>query len=215
MNENMVFSDEELEMLGARTLDVLLEAIEAGDGDKAAKLAKRMYAEFQGMHDFYRDWLTDLFSHIGWEFGDKTLASAMEGTVARFTRRLGPRYQGKSPRRRMEVLCAGLRGHLQPMKIEEDDEKFTIISEVCGSGGRQVKDGMYEGPEGLLKVKEPQPMSFNRPDFPVYCVHCYFANSAPLNEDGSPMFICEPAEDIGNQACRMIIHKKGVWAEES
>lgn len=215
MNEERLFTDEELEAMGARTLDVLLEAIEAGDGEKAEGLAKRMYAEFLGMHDFYRDWLTDLFSHVGREFGDETLARAMEETMARFSRRLGPRYHGKSPRRRMEILMTGLRGHLQPLKIEEDNEKFILTPVVCASGGRQIMDGLYDEPEGLLRVKEPQPMTFNQPEFPVYCVHCYFGNYVPLNEDGSPMFICEPSADPGHQPCRLTIEKKGVWVEES
>jgi len=212
MSDKRVFTREELHALGARTLDVLLDAIESGDSKASAKLAKRMYAEFQGMHDFYRDWLTDVFSYIGKKYGDKGLSEAMEETVNRFTRRLTERYEGKAPRRRLEVLMAGLRGHLQPMTVEEDDEQFTIISGLCGSGGRQVKDGLYDRPEGLLRVREPQAMTFGRPDFPVYCVHCYFANHAPLNEDGSPMFVCEPGANPGHDPCRMIIEKKGVWA---
>jgi hypothetical protein len=213
MSEKKLFSQEELDAMGARTLDLLLKAIESGDREGSANLAKRMYAEFLGMHDFYRDWLTDLFSHVGRRYGDEDLSQAMQDTVRRFTRRLRERYEGKTPRRRMEVLLAGLRGHLHPMKIVEDDEKFTLICDVCGSGGRQILDGLYDGPDGLLRVKEPQAMTFGRPDFPVYCVHCYFANEAPLNEDGSPMFVCEPSVNPGHEPCRITIEKKGVWAE--
>ena len=119
MSKERLFTDEELEAMGTRTLDTLLEAIEGGDGEKAAKLAKSMYAEFLGMHDFYRDWLTDLFSHIGREFGEEPLAKAMEKTMVRFSQRLGPRYHGKSPRRRMEVLMTGLRGHLHSLLLQQ------------------------------------------------------------------------------------------------
>jgi hypothetical protein len=214
MRKKRVFTQQELDALGARTLDLLLEAIESGDRQASSTLAKRMYAEFLGMHDFYRDWLTDLFSHVGKRYGDEGLSQAMEETVNRFSRRLSERYKGKPPRRRMEVLMAGLRGHLHPIRVVEDDEKFTLMCDVCGSGGRQIRDGLYDTPEGLLRVKEPQAMTFNRPDFPVYCVHCYFANDAPLHEDGSPMFVCEPSTNPGYEPCRITIEKKGVWIEE-
>jgi hypothetical protein len=166
------------------------------------------------MHDFYRDWVTDVFSLIGRKYGDDDLSQAMQETVNRFSRRLKARYEGKSPRRRMEILLAGLRGHLHPMKVEEDDERFTIMCDVCPSGGRQVLDGLYEGPDGLLKVMAPQEMTFGQRDFPVYCIHCHFANQAPLHEDGSPMMVCEPSPDPGREPCRLSIEKKGVWLNE-
>ena len=46
MDKNKVFSQEELEAMGARTLDLLQESIEAGDKEMAKKLAQRMYNEF-------------------------------------------------------------------------------------------------------------------------------------------------------------------------
>jgi hypothetical protein len=50
--------------------------------------------------------------------------------------------------------------------------------------------------------------TFGRPHFPVYCAHCYFANHAPLNKNGSPMFVYEPPSDPGHEPCGIIIEKK-------
>ena len=52
---NRVFTQEELEEMGKRTIDLLTEAIEAGDKERAKKLAGRMYREFSAMHDLYVD----------------------------------------------------------------------------------------------------------------------------------------------------------------
>jgi hypothetical protein len=204
-----IFEDEELKAMGQRTLDVLLEAIGSGDQEAVVNLSKRMYAEFSAMHDLYRDWLTHTLSLIGRKYGDEALAEALRETVAGFTRRLAPRYEGKSLRRKVEILMAGLRGHLEPFKVEEDDEKITITPVVCGSGQRQIQQGRYEGPEGFLKIKKPQPMTFGRADFPVYCAHCYFQNVVPMGSGGDALFITEPAEKIGEGTCRVTIYKAG------
>jgi hypothetical protein len=66
-------------------------------------------------------------------------------------------------------------------------------------------------PEKGLLITSP---TFGRPDFPAYCVHCYFANHAPLNKNGSPMFVYEPPSDPGHEPWGIIIEKKDICAEE-
>jgi hypothetical protein len=166
-----------------------------------------MYAEFGAMHDLYRDWVTHLLTFIGRRFGDETLHAALEETVGAFTRRLGQRYAGKGTKRKMEILAAGLRGHLQPFEVSEEADQIIITAPVCGSGGRLIKDGGYEPPDGFLKIEKPQPMTFNRPNFPVYCAHCYFQNVSPAEPGGDPLFITEPAEEVGDGPCRVRVPK--------
>jgi len=203
-----VFTDEELRALGARTLDLLEAAIDAGDAAGAKALARRMYGEFGGMHDLYRDWITDLLTYIGRRDGDAALADALATTVGRFTTRLGRRYAGKPFRRRVEMLAAGLRGHLQPMTLEEDAEKVTIVMPLCGSGGRLVREGAYDRPDGFLRVHRAQAMTFGREDFPVYCAHCHFQNVSPAVPGGPPLFVTEPAARLGAEPCRCVVPKE-------
>jgi hypothetical protein len=207
MGEDKLFNREELETMGKRTLDLLLEKLENGEINKAKTLTQQMYNEFLGMHDLYRDWLTHVFTFIGQHFGDDALREAMEETVAGYTLRLGKRYAGKSKRRQIEMLLAGLRGHLQSFDIEEDNEKLTVTPNPCGSGGRLVNDGGYDPPCNFLKIKRPQPMTFNREDFPAYCAHCYFQNISPVEPGGKPLFKTEPSQDLGKTPCRITIYK--------
>lgn len=206
--KNTNLDREELESLGRRTLDQLISAIEENDRKRSEKLARRMYQEFLGMHDLYRDWLTDLFSFIGRKYGDEVLSESMETTVAHMTNRLAPFYEGKSAEDRIRILAAGLRGHLHAFEVQEDEEKFTIIAHCCGSGGRLITEGKYEAPHHFLKVEKPQEMTFHRPDFPVYCIHCWFQNLSPAGESGEPLFITEPAENPGVEPCRIYLYKK-------
>ena len=210
MSSERIFTQEELEAMGMRTLDLLQASIDAGDKEKAKQLSQRMYSEFLGMHDLYRDWITHLLTFIGKRYGDKVLYEALEETVGGSTARLGKRYANKSIRQKIAMLVAGLRGHLQPLKIEEDDEKVTISGVPggpCGSGGRLVLDGAYDPPCNFLKIQKAQPMSFNRPDFPVYCAHCHFQNILPTEPGGEPLFITEPADKLGEEPCHMYFYK--------
>jgi hypothetical protein len=208
MGQERIFTPEELEAVGARTLDLLQSSIEKGDKETARNLSQRMYNEFLGMHDFYRDWVTALLTFIGKRYGDEVLYAALRETVGDYTTRLNKRYANKSIRRKMEILVAGLRGHLHPLKVEEDDEKFIITSHPCGSGGRLVQEGAYGPPGNFLKVKKPQPMTFQRSDFPVYCAHCYLQNISPTEPGGPPLFVTEPAQDLGKASCRMYFYKR-------
>lgn len=202
-----IFSEEELKVMGQLTLDLLQNSIENDEKENALKLSRRMYNEFLAMHDLYRDWITHLLTFIGKRYGDKVLYESLEETVGDFTRRLASRYEGKSARKKIEMLYAGLRGHLQPIKIEEDGEKIIITSEICGSGGRLVKEGAYSPQGDFLRIEKPQPMTFNQPNFPVYCAHCYFQNNTLIEPDEKPLFITEPSSDPGNQPCRIYIYK--------
>ena len=209
MNDKRLFTDQELKALGQRTLDLLVDALDNGENENAKKLARRMYNEFLGMHDLYRDWVTHLLTFIGERYGDDVLAEAMQETVSGYTQRLAQHYADKDTQSKIAILLAGFRGHLQPFDIEEDDEKLTITPRPCGSGGRLIQDGGYRPPCSFLKIKRPQPMTFNRSDFPVYCAHCHFQNISPIATGKEPLFFTEPSEDPGNLPCRIFIYKKG------
>jgi hypothetical protein len=207
MTDKRLFTDEELKTLGQRTLDLLNDALDRGETAEAKKLARRTYSEFLGMHDLYRDWVTQLLTFIGERYGDDVLADALQETVGGYTRRLAKHYAGKDTRSKIAILLAGFRGHLQPFEIEEDDKKLTITPKPCGSGGRLIQDGGYQAPCNFLKIKKPQPMTFNRPEFPVYCAHCHFQNITPIADGGDSLFLTEPSAEPGDLPCRIYIYK--------
>ena len=80
MSERL-FSEEEIREMGKRTVDRLTEAIDAGDAEQAKKIAQRMYNEFLGMHDLYRNWTTATLSEVGKRFGDEVLEEVMMAGV--------------------------------------------------------------------------------------------------------------------------------------
>ena len=106
------FSEEEIREMGKRTVDRLTEAIDAGEAEQAKKIANRMYNEFLGMHDLYRNWTTATLSEVGKRFGDEVLEEIMtEGVKAWWLPNLEkmPHAPQDLPRK-IKMFVAGLRG---------------------------------------------------------------------------------------------------------
>lgn len=204
-----LFSENELREMGKRSVDRLTEAIEAGDSEAAKRISQRMYNEFLSMHDLYRNWTTAMLSEIGRRFGDEALDEIMTaGVKAWWLPNLDKMPQGadKLPQR-IKMFVAGLRGHLQPMEITEDADKIVIQMQPCGSGGRLVLEGRYDGPDSFLKVEKPQRMTYNRANFPVYCAHEPPMELVDIEKNGKPFVVVEPAAVLGKQHCSFIIYK--------
>ena len=139
--------------------------------------------------------------------GDEAVFDALHGSLSHYAN-YAKEYRKHDVRRQVQMLAAGLRGHLNPLEIEEDDEKVTIMMKPCGSGGRAILNGYYEGPpKDFLKVKKPQIMTFGRDDFPVYCCHCAFQGIIPIETEGLPTWVTVPSEKLGEEPCKFIIYK--------
>jgi hypothetical protein len=209
MTQKRLFTEEELKELTKTGLQQILEAVKAGDPEKADEVIRRVHGEYQRTHDLYRDWITALLSFIGRRYGDEVLREAYEES---FTPALKPVMerllkQGLT-RAAIEGIAAALRGHLGAYaKIEEDNEKLTFHM-PCPSGGSLMNEGRYEPPFNFMKVKKAQPMTYGRADFPVYCVHCTFQDSLPIDWFGRPLWLMDPAEEIGKVPCLRYVYKK-------
>ena len=109
-----IFSDDELREMGRRSLDRVLEAIDAGDPEEAKRLAQRMSNEFVSMHDLYRDWITGTLSEVGRRFGDETLESGMTAGIDSWWTPMAQKLAAEPDdfARKVKMFVAGLRGHL-------------------------------------------------------------------------------------------------------
>ncbi len=170
MDQNRIFTDEELKEMSRRTLDVLQEAIEKGDMAKAKELAQRMYEEFNYLHDGYGIWVTGLQSYIYRNYGIDEVEKAEREAHSIEAKIVFKPLENADFRTKVASMAKAMRGHLQPLSIVEDDEKVLITMKPCGSGERIILSGGYEA--GLARVKEPHRITYGMKDFPIYCVHC-------------------------------------------
>jgi hypothetical protein len=206
-----ILGQNEIAEMEKLSVDRVIEAIEAGDKDNAKKMARRMYNEFLSMHDLYRNWAAATLSFIGDRFGDTVLEEAMDaGVKSWWLPNLEKMPQGEdaaSLKARVKMFVAGLRAHLMPLHIEEDDEKIVLQMRPCGSGGRLVLEGKYDGPDGLRTLKGKQLLTYGRETFPVYCAHEPIMELQDIKANGAPFVVIEPAAEIGKQHCNFIIYK--------
>ena len=190
METQRVFTDKELAALGMSRLTLAKEAIRRGDKEGAEKLVQSIYDEFMVAHDLYRDWVTDILSEIGRQFGDKKLHEIMLKTVRNYMMPLGELFK-KGFKACVEATAAIWRAHFSEFELKEDDEKVTFFLKPCGSGGRQLRDGKYRPPLGLLRIKKPQVMTGQSKDCPVYCAHCVSMTEVMLDEKMDFVYVAE------------------------
>jgi hypothetical protein len=205
MSGNRLFSDDELRDMERRTLDVAQEAIEKGDKQKSKELVQRMYDEFNHLHDGAMFWITGLLTYIYQNYGidaveqAERFAHTIEGKTV-----FKPR-DGMDLRETVQSLAKGLRGHLQPLTIEEDDEKILITMKPCGSGERIIEKGGYEA--GFARVQDPHPITWGMKNFPMYCVHCPVMEMLSIENTGQLQPVHLVSEPMRHGFCHFAFYK--------
>lgn len=205
---NTVFTQQELEEMGTRTLDLLTEAIKNADTEQAKNLATQMYNEFSSMHHLYVDWTAGLMDYLYTNYGEDALYQALRKVIGASAEPMIGLWGMLDFRARVQVLATVLRGHLEPMKVEEDDEKACIFMQPCGSGQRLCERGGYKAPRNLTMIQKPHPMTWDRTDFPVYCTHSPVGEILSIELLGYPAIVAHPPEKVAREeACGYCIYK--------
>jgi len=207
MTENRIFTDQELKEMGARTLDLVFEAIDAGDKEKAKALAGRMKQEFNYLHDGYMFWVSGLLTYIYKNYGIEAVEKAEREAHTAEAKVVFKPPEKTDIRSRVEHLAGGLRGHMQPITIVETDKTISLSMKPCGSGERILQKDGYSPEVGLARVKEPHRITWGMKDFPMYCVHCPLMEALELENTGKFGAVHIVTEPMGNGACEFVFFK--------
>ncbi len=207
MNSKRVFTDKELKEMGTRTLDLVMEAIDAGNKEKARELVNRMHQEYNHLHDGYMFWVSGLLTYIYKNYGIDAVEEA-----EREAHTIEAKVVFKPPektdfRSRVEHLAKSLRGHMQPITIKEDDEKVSLTMRPCGSGERIIQKDGYKPEVGLSRVKEPHRITWGMKDFPIYCVHCPVMETLDIENTGNFGSVHLVTEPIYRDSCQFVFYK--------
>jgi hypothetical protein len=206
MQTDRVFTEEELKEMSGKTLDGALAAIESSEKEKAKELCNRMYQEFTSMHDIYMHMVTGLFTEIYRKYGVEALEQIERGTFKASNQKLAKLFGALDLREKVKTFLHILRGHLQPVTVEEDDEKICLTMKPCGSGQRLVEQRAYKPPLNYEVIQEPHDITWGMPEFPIYCTHEPVLEMLAM-ESGSPISVCFPAEKPATEPCRFCFYK--------
>ncbi len=214
----MIFTKAQLKALATPYPDRIAQRIRKKDTAGALALTREMAGSRIFLHDFFADSCTVLWSFVGEQFGEETIEPMFRYVFAQSAERqffdaasaqvlpyLSVYLLAKSWRAHS---CFAAGDHPGQFSITEDDEKFTFHLHPCGSGLRLWQRGWYEPEAGGRLSRKPWKWTYNRKDFPYYCIHCPFLNEILPYESGygALLWPVDPPQSA-NDACAWHVYK--------
>ncbi|MEK7370657.1 MAG: hypothetical protein AAB265_04300, partial [candidate division NC10 bacterium] len=149
-----------------------VRALEAGDAARArACVDEKEQRQYVPLHDRLIFFMAEVFGHVLAELGPDGLhrfhLGSAEGQRQGFE---GWERMGAAAFARASAFL--LKQHMGGVEVREDEEKFTFVQSLCGSGGRLQLRGAYTGPGALPFVPGPAAVTAGEERLPVYCSHC-------------------------------------------
>jgi len=146
--------------------------VDAGDLDGAKRLAAEHAAAARDRHDWYRDWVSSLLSHVYRTHGVDGLERCLRYSSEKGWMPWMMEDVTHDPATRLREWTRLLAvGNFATLTIEEDDEKFVIVQQPCGSCGRQDDHNRGQPPWNLAVVEERHPITFCEGDVSAYRTH--------------------------------------------
>jgi hypothetical protein len=204
-----MLSDADIEKMRTPLWEQARAAFQDGRNDDGSALLDKAVDQWGSLKDYSINWITSLLTFIGEELGEDGVERALRKTGDEFVR---PRRDtgtdwGSLPASvRAKVIARAMLGNMGAVDFEEDDEKI-LLSFQCGTGGRLIDEGRYEGDTAYLTLREKSGRTFMRDELPVYCAHCSVNNEMqPVEWGGAPTSIEHPPERKG-EPCVHHIYK--------
>ncbi len=128
--------------IGKSTWVKLQEAITAGETDEALKLAKYFQTEDKDVHDLSCDWAYANHDYVARNFGEEEIPKMLRFAIsiinAGVFKGMGKLTLEELVIRYAEVARAHWSGpgEVGSCTIKEDEEKYVMTFDPCGSGGR-------------------------------------------------------------------------------
>lgn len=209
------------ETLGKPTHLLAEEAIDAGRYEEAKQLTRTAHDEFKSLHDLYCDWMWDMLSKIAERFGEAEVYSMLRATQDKWMlRRTWKAFRKMPVKKQVDLTAEMMRAHRcgpeqdGEISVTEDEEKYTVVMDPCGSGGRMRRGDPKDGTPSRLGppydfgvTKEAHPWSWGRKDVPYYCTHCAVNEILPIEWGGYPLWVTDFDPDA-SKPCRWQFYKK-------
>lgn len=191
-----------------RVAPLIARLVERGDADLASARFDAMEDRWRRAQDALRDWLSVLLTQIYRQCGIDALERALRYTAERTLFDWMPTDMARAPEKRLPSWVRMLQGHFSPLRIEEDDEKFTLVQDPCGTCTRQIQQGRYAGPLDLAVIEEEHATTWYRGDTPIYRSHVPLWHITLAQElVGVPWPVNECPAGLGTGPCKVLLFK--------
>ena len=155
----------------ATTPATVVALARAASADAALAAWDELTGEWRVRNDLGRDLVSFVLSFVYRRHGPDGLEAAIRrGGTDTLVGFLATDI-ARAPEKRLLSTTRMLHGHFTAFTVTEDDEKFTIHQDPCGTCTTQLTDGRYAPPLDLAIVREVHPVTGGRGDTPVYRTH--------------------------------------------
>jgi len=208
-----LFSPGELEACTVSRCARALRLLAAGRRDIAG-LVSGQHREWRPLHDLFCLFVTAVFSWTDREHGTAALSDLVWDTYVSLFEMTYVTYGMMDDRSLLRTLVRNWHYHQATFTVTEEQERFVLHLDPCGSGGRLCRGEMCgggrfrygEGP--LSTLREPSPLTFQRSPYPSYCIHCAATNRDQFQGKPWGFVVDGDALDAPAFACRQFLYKK-------
>jgi hypothetical protein len=213
-----MLSDADIDRMRAPLWEQARAAFVAGRSDEGSVLLDKAVDQWGARKDYSINWITSLLTFIGEELGEEAVERALRKTGDEFVRprrETGTDWGSLPASARAKVIAGAMLSNMGAVDVDEDDEKI-VLSFRCGTGGRLIDEGRYEGDPAYLTLREKSGRTFMRDELPVYCAHCSVNNEMqPVEWGGAPTSIEHPPERKGEPCVHHIYKDVGATPDEA
>jgi hypothetical protein len=101
-----------------------------------------------------------------------------------------------------------LHGHFTELTVTEDDARFVIVQDPCGTCTRQTRDGRYGPPMNLAVIDEPHPVTWGGRPTTAYRSHIPIWHvSMPGEAIGRPWPVNQCPRGLDDAPCSILLYK--------
>lgn len=207
--------------LGSATPAAIVLALEEGRLDDAKRMAEYLTAEGKGLHDLMCDWVWDLLTKIAERHGEEEMHQTLRASQNTWMmKRTWKAFLRLSVEDRVRVMAEIARSHRcgpeqdGTIEIVEEEDRYTIRMDPCGSGGRMRRGDPVDGTPSRLgppydfgATRTAHPWSWGRVGVPYYCTHCTLNELLPMEWGGHPLWVTE-FDDDATQPCAWHFYKR-------
>ena len=189
-------------------VDRLVGLVQVGDRDGALAAFDTFESACRAVQDSYRDWLSALLSEVYRSWGLEELEAVHRYCAERTLLPWMPVDIRNPPDKRLLRWVRMLKGHFSVLRVREDDEKFTLVQDPCGTCSRQILDGRYDPPVNLAVVEERHVVTWGRGATPIYRTHVPVWHVAMARERlGVPWPVNHCPAGLGTRPCETLLYK--------
>lgn len=210
-----------IENIATASVADLRSALQAEDRVACTTALAALRTQQWQVHDDLTDWVWGMLSVFQRRLGEDAMEEVYRETQESWVTERYRLLPDLTQREKFELTIEGMRAHFSgpahrgAVEVTEDEEKWVLAFDPCGSGGRMRRGdpvvgqtSRMEPPYGFDDANGAHDWTWQQEGVCLYCAHCSFVNEIfPIEQTGAPLRVTEYPQDPHDQ-CRWTVYKR-------